>query len=69
VFILRGETPPTIGNTVFPTTLSNELRFYVPDDKVSTYTSTGRWGSTSAIKAKIVSINTLDPSDDPDLWQ
>jgi hypothetical protein len=71
VFILKGETPPTLlSSNMFGTTTSNEeLRFYVPHDKVSTYTSTGRWGSTAAIKAKIVSINTLDPSDDPDLWQ
>jgi hypothetical protein len=69
VVILRREANPVIdlrNVNAFPTANAN-LTIYVPDAKMSDYQGATNW-SNAAYSGKIVSINNLDPVDDPSNW-
>jgi hypothetical protein len=66
--IVRAATPPTLveGRNVIPSSRTN-LKVYVPDNSVTTYTDVatgGLWASTALIKNKIVALSALPAAGD-----
>jgi hypothetical protein len=72
VVIVRNDGTPgylTVPNNdnAFPVASIPDVKFYVPDTKVSDYRGENIWKTTKYVD-KIVSINTLLPGDDPANW-